>query len=300
MSFGLRDESSLSHYISEIKKFPILDQDEEYELALRWKEKSDQRALDKIIKSHLRLVYKIANGYSGYGLPKEDLIAEGHVGIMHALQHFDPSIGYRFSTYAAWWIKAKIKEFVYNAWSIVKLGSSKNNRKLFFGLRKQKKALGIDKLSDEDAQTIADAMQVSKEDVLISENRFANKDYSSNVEIGENSKASFQDFLVDTKASPEEIILHKQEYEYRKKILHDALATLSKREYDIVCSYRLQNPTKSLRKIGEEHGISAERVRQIEMAAFLKIQKYARSVEWAKQHSQIFQKTACYFINVTI
>ncbi|MDR1334806.1 MAG: RNA polymerase factor sigma-32, partial [Holosporaceae bacterium] len=287
--------------ISEIKQFPILNQDEEYELALKWKENGDRQAMDTMVKSHLRLVYKIASGYSGYGLAKEDLIAEGHVGIMHALQHFDPSIGYRFSTYAAWWIKAKIKEFVYNAWSIVKLGGGKNNRKLFFGLRKQKKALGIDKLSDqEDIQKIADTMQVSKEEVMISETRFASRDYSSNTAMGKDSNVSFQDFLVDTKASPEEIALHKQEYEYRKKVLHDALTRLSKREYDIICAYRLHNPTKTLKEIGKEHNISAERVRQIEMAAFLKIQKYARSVEWTKQHRKTFTKIACYFLNVAV
>ena len=141
---GLMNEASLSSYISEIKKFPILGQDEEYQLARLWKEKGDKKALEKIIGSHLRLVMKIAQGYSGYGLSQEDLIAEGNIGIMHALQHFDPSIGYRFSTYAAWWIKSKIQDFIYNSWSMVKLGSTKNHRKLFFGLRKMKNALGID------------------------------------------------------------------------------------------------------------------------------------------------------------
>ncbi|MDR1561259.1 MAG: RNA polymerase factor sigma-32 [Holosporaceae bacterium] len=273
-------------YVSEIKKFPFLGNDEEFELATKWKEKGDKKALEKLVKSHLRLVMKIVNGYSGYGLPKADLIAEGNIGIMHALQHFDPNIGYRFSTYAAWWIKAKIQDFIYNSWSIVKLSSSKSHRKLFFGLKKIKKVLGIETVSEENVQLVADKMNVSKEDVIISETRFTHKDFSANSPIGSDENSSWQDFLADTKASQETIVFEKQEFEYRKKVLHSALNTLSKKEYDIVCSYRLSNPTKSLKEIGEKMNLSAERIRQIEKNAFLKMQKYVRSVEWQSVNSR--------------
>ncbi|MDR1375833.1 MAG: RNA polymerase factor sigma-32 [Holosporaceae bacterium] len=274
------DGDLLTSYVSGIKKFPILGEDEEFELAVKWKEHGDKKALEKIVSSHLRLVMKIASGYAGYGLSKTDLIAEGNVGIMHALQHFDPSIGYRFSTYAAWWIKAKIREFIYNSWSIVRLGTGKNNRKLFFGLRKIKNLLGVKNLSEKDAEVIADKMNVTKEDVIISDIRLTHKDFSANSPIGDDQGRSWQDFLADTSASPESVALEKQEYTYRKKVLHDALNTLSKREYDILCSHRLHNPIKSLKEIAESIGLSTERVRQIEKDAFLKLQKYVRSVEW--------------------
>ncbi|MDR2794681.1 MAG: RNA polymerase factor sigma-32 [Holosporaceae bacterium] len=270
------NDEALSAYVSEIKKFPTLENDEEFELATKWKENGDKSALDKIIKSHLRLVIKIAHGYSGYGLPKADLISEGNIGIMCALQHFDPSIGYRFSTYAVWWIKAKIQDFIYNSWSIVKLGATKNNRKLFFSLRKTKNALGIDTLSEENANLIADKLKVSKEEVLISENRFTKKDFSTNIAVGEDGDSSFQDFIADHKSSQENIVLEKQEYEYRKKILHEALNTLSKKEYDVVCAYRLHTPPKTLREIAKGMNLSAERIRQIDNIAFMKIQKYVR------------------------
>ncbi|MDR2267884.1 MAG: RNA polymerase factor sigma-32 [Holosporaceae bacterium] len=273
---SLYNEEALSAYVAEIKRFPLLDSDEEFQLATRWKEKGDRKALDKIVKSHLRLVVKIAKGYSGYGLSKVDLISEGNVGIMCALQHYDPSVGYRFSTYAAWWIKSKMQDFIYNSWSIVKLGASKNNRKLFFSLRKIKNLLGINSLSSKDAEIVAKKLEVRTEDVMISEQRFANKDFSANAAIGEDGESSFQDFIADQKASPETLAIEKQEYEYRKKILHDALNTLSKREYEVVCSHRLRNPTKTLQKIAEEMNVSAERIRQIDNAAFLKIQKYVR------------------------
>jgi RNA polymerase sigma-32 factor len=274
------NDEALSAYVSEIRKFPTLGDDEEFELATRWKKSGDKSALDKIIKSHLRLVVKIAQGYSGYGLSKADLIAEGNIGIMCALQHFDPNIGYRFSTYAIWWIKAKIQDFIYNSWSIVKLGASKNNRKLFFNLRKTKNALGIDSISEGNADIVADKLKVSREEVLISENRFTKKDFSTNTAMGEDGESSFQDFIADHKSSQENLVFEKQEYEYRKKVLHDALNTLSKKEYDIVCAYRLNTPTKTLREIAAEVNLSAERVRQIDNAAFLKIQKYVRSVKW--------------------
>ncbi|MDR3151561.1 MAG: RNA polymerase factor sigma-32 [Holosporaceae bacterium] len=273
---SLYNEEALSAYIAEIKKFPLLDGDEEFQLATSWKEKGDRRALDRIVKSHLRLVVKIANGYSGYGLSKVDLISEGNVGIMCALQHYDPSIGYRFSTYAAWWIKSKMQDFIYNSWSIVKLGASKNNRKLFFSLRKIKNLLGLNSLSSEDAEIVAKKLEVRPEEVMISEQRFVNKDFSANMAMGEDGESSFQDFIADQKASPETLAIEKQEYEYRKKILHDALNTLSKREYEVVCSHRLRSPTKTLQKIAEEMNVSAERIRQIDNAAFLKIQKYVR------------------------
>jgi RNA polymerase sigma-32 factor len=297
----LYNEEGLSLYVSEIKKFPILEQDEEFELATRWKEKGDKRALDKLIKSHLRLVAKIAHGYSGYGLPQAELIAEGNVGIMQALQHFDPSIGYRFSTYAAWWIKAKIKDFIYNSWSIVKLAASKNNRKLFFGLRKMKNTLGMEAVTDEGAEIIADKLKVNKKEVLISEQRFSSKDFSTNTLVKEDGTNTFQDFMADTSESQEDIVLEKQEYDYRKKVLHNALNTLSKREYDIVLAYRLQTPPKSLREISKEMNLSPERIRQIESAAFMKIQKYVRTVEWNSEYNKdLYGKTAICFMNVSI
>lgn len=270
-------DSNLSSYVSSIKNIPMLGQDEEYELATLWREKGDKKALDKIVRSHLYLVKKIAHGYSGYGLSQEDLVAEGNIGIMHALQHFDPSIGYRFSTYAAWWIKSKMQDFIYNSWSIVKLGNSKNNRKLFFGLRKMKNQLKIDRLTDENVTQIAEKMNVSKQEVINSDNRFTYKDFSANSPMGEDQTSSWQDFLADTKDSVEIKLLQEQELKYRQQMLHAALNTLSKREYDIVCAYRLHTPQKSLKEIGEEVGLSAERVRQIEKGAFLKIQKYVRN-----------------------
>lgn len=277
---GLYNEEALSLYMEEIKKFPILGQDEEYELATRWKEKGDKRAMDKLIKSHLRLVAKIARGYSGYGLSQADLIAEGNIGIMHALQHFDPSVGYRFSTYAMWWIKSKIRDFIYNSWSIVKLAGSKDNKKVFFGLNKAKRALGINKVSDENAKLVAEKMKVDEEDIITLEKRFTNRDFSANTPMGEDSNSSYQDFIADMSQSQEEQLLEQQEHEYRKKILHEALNTLNKREYDIVSAYRLNTPTKSLREIGKEMNLSAERVRQIENAAFMKLQRHIRNVEW--------------------
>jgi RNA polymerase sigma-32 factor len=282
--------------VSGIKKFPMLGEDEEFELAVKWKEKGDRKALEKIIASHLRLVVKIANGYSGYGLSKADLIAEGNVGIMRALQHFDPSKRYRFSTYAAWWIKSKIQDFIYNSWSIVKLGSSKSHRKLFFGLRKTKNALGLENASGANANLIAEKMNVDKEDVITMETRFTAKDFSTNSAIGKDGKSSWEDLIADSKDSHEASLFEKQEFEYRKKILHEALNTLSPKEYDVLCSYRLHSPPKTLREIGETMKLSAERVRQIDKKAFLKIQKYVRTVEWKQPEN--YRKLACFFMNV--
>jgi RNA polymerase sigma-32 factor len=276
----------------------MLGNDEEFELATRWQEKKDRKALEKIVSSHLRLVVKIANGYSGYGLSKADLIAEGNLGIMHALQHFDPSLGYRFSTYASWWIKSKMQDFIYNSWSIVKLNSNRNYRKLFFGLRKIKNMLGIETLSEENANIVAEKMNVSEKDVMTLEARFTNKDFSTNISVGEDEKSSLQDLMADGADSQETLLLEKQEFEYRKKVLHQALQTLSKKEYDIVCSYRLHSPTKTLREIGKTMNLSSERVRQIEKNAFLKIQKYVRSVEGEALHHKNYRKFSGFFINV--
>lgn len=276
-SYSLSSESSLSSYVSSIKHIPTLREDEEFELATKWKEKGDQKALNKIINSHLKLVVKIAKGYSGYGLPISDLIAEGNLGIMHAVKHFDPNIGYRFSTYAAWWIKAKIKEFIYNSWSIVKLSSSKNNKKLFFGLRKLKSLLGISASSDEEIKTIAKKMDVSEESVRTMENRLNRRDFSTNSTVKDASDVTWIDFIEDVKSRPDIKVLNQQEHSYRKKVLHDALNTLSKKEYDIFCLYRLANPTQSLQKIGKIVNLSTERVRQLEKKAFLKVQEYVKA-----------------------
>ena len=276
-SHTLLNEGRLSSYVSDVINIPTLSKDEEFLLANQWKEKGDKKALNKIISSHLKLVVKIAKGYSGYGLSISDLIAEGNLGIMQAIQHFDPKVGYRFSTYAAWWIKAKIQEFIFNSWSIVKLSTSKSNKKLFFGLRKLKRLLGIDASTGKEIKTIAKKMDVSEESVRIAEERFSQRDFSISAAVQNNSGTTWIDFIEDTKSRPDTEILDQQEHNYRKKILHDALNTLSKKERDIICLYRLHNPTRTLQKIGKIVNLSAERVRQLEKKAFLKIQNYVNS-----------------------
>ena len=278
-TYSTLNEDRLSDYISSIKNIPVLQKDEEFLLARKLKETGDRKALEKIINSHLKLVLRIAKGYSGYGLPISDLVAEGNLGIMHAVQHFDPNIGYRFSTYAAWWIKAKISEFIYNSWSIVKLSSSKSNKKLFFGLRKLKKLLGIDISSDEEVKTVANQMKVSEESVKIAKDRFSRRDLSINSTVDPGiSDMTWIDFIADAESQPDRKILDEQEYDYRKKVLHDALNTLPKKEYEIFRLYRLDTPTKTLQEIGKIMNLSAERVRQLEKRAFLKIQSYVKSV----------------------
>lgn len=288
-SGSIRNEDSFSTYISSIKNIPTLEKDEEFLLASKWKESGDREALNKIINSHLRLVLKIAKGYSGYGLAISDLVAEGNLGIMHAVQHFDPTIGYRFSTYAAWWIKAKIQEFIYNSWSIVKLSSSKSHKKLFFGFRKLKKMLGIESsFSDEEIKTVAKKIGVTEESARIAENRFSQRDFSVNSPVDDGSSGTtWVDFIEDAQSRPDSKVFDKQEYGYRKKVLHDALNTLSKKEYDVICLYRLSNPTKSLREIGQILNLSAERVRQLEKRAFLKVQNYVKATS-----QKVFNKTA--------
>ena len=288
-SGSIRNEDSFSTYISSIKNIPTLEKDEEFLLARKWKESGDREALNKIINSHLRLVLKIAKGYSGYGLAISDLVAEGNLGIMHAVQHFDPTIGYRFSTYAAWWIKAKIQEFIYNSWSIVKLSSTKSHKKLFFGFRKLKKLLGIESsFSDEEIKTVAKKIGVTEESARIAERRFSRRDFSVDSPVDDGSSGStWVDFIEDAQSRPDSKVFDEQEYGYRKKVLHDALNTLSKKEYDVICLYRLSNPTKSLREIGQILNLSTERVRQLEKRAFLKIQNYVKSAS-----QKIIDKTA--------
>ncbi|MCR4623876.1 MAG: RNA polymerase factor sigma-32 [Alphaproteobacteria bacterium] len=288
-SSSIRNEDSFSTYISSIKNIPTLEKDEEFLLASKWKETGDRKAINKIINSHLRLVLKIAKGYSGYGLAISDLVAEGNLGIMHAVQHFDPNIGYRFSTYAAWWIKAKIQEFIYNSWSIVKLSSTKSHKKLFFGLRKLKKLLGIESsFSDEEIKTVAKKIGVTEESARIAERRFSRRDFSVNSPVDDGASGStWIDFIEDAQSRPDSKVFDEQEYGYRKKVLHDALNTLSKKEYNVICLYRLSNPTKSLREIGQILNLSAERVRQLEKRAFLKIQNYVKSAS-----QKIIDKTA--------
>lgn len=278
------EDIALTSYISKVKKIPILEDNEEYVLAKRWRENHDKKALDKLISSHLRLVVKIAKGYGGYGLSQSDLIAEGNIGIMHAIQHYDPSIGYKFSTYALWWIKSKMQEYIYNSWSIVKWSGAKDQKKLFFGLQKIKRFLGISDVTEENAAKIAEALNVKEESVITAETRFSSRDFSTNTNLEENSGSTWEDFLADERENIQHELAEKQEYAYRKKILHEALNTLTKREYNIVCNYRLRVPPQTLQQIGKEENLSAERVRQIEKKAFLKIQRYVHRVEWDTQH----------------
>ena len=273
----LAEREHLSSYLNEIHKFPLLKEGEEFQLARDWAKTKDKKAIEKLIKGHLRLIVKIASGYSGYGLQMKDLISEGHVGIMQAAKHFNPDLGYKFSTYSTWWIKARIQEYIFNSWSLVKLSSSKAHKKLFFGLRKLKSLLGIDSVSNDNVNLLAEKLNIDSKTIMETDNRLSNKDFSVNAQIGDSdSKETWQDFIVDDKASAEEKAIESQELDYRRKLFNQALQTIPEREKNIIVWYRLTEPPLSLAKIGEKLKISRERVRQLEERAFFRLQEYIK------------------------
>jgi len=272
----LSSEGNLAVYLQEIKKFPMLTAEEEYMLAKRYKEHGDSDAAHKLVTSHLRLVAKIAMGYRGYGLPVTDLISEGNVGIMQAVKRFDPEKGFRLATYAMWWIRAQIQEYVLHSWSLVKIGTTAAQKKLFFNLRKIKNQLtSIDSgnLSPENVREIATRLDVKEGEVIDMENRLFTSDQSLNVKLGEEHDTEWQDLIEDKQETQDRIIENKDELDYRRSLFSKAFEVLNEREKEIITLRKLsENPLK-LEDLSKKYKISRERVRQIEEKALEKLQK---------------------------
>ena len=278
LSLTLSPEQGLNRYLQEIRKFPMLEKQEEFMLAKRWAEHGDTEAAEKMVTSHLRLVAKIAMGYRGYGLPIGEVISEGNVGLMQAVKKFDPDKGFRLSTYAMWWIRAAIQEYVLRSWSLVKMGTTAAQKKLFFNLRRMKgemKAIEDGDLRPEHLKKIATDLNV-KESEVISMNRrmLGGGDASLNVQIGaEDGSAQWQDWLKDESDSQEELLADADEHDARMDLLKDAMADLNDRERDIFMRRRLSESPLTLEELAKVYGVSRERIRQIEARAFEKIQK---------------------------
>ena len=269
-------ESNLSRYLQEIRKFPMLEPQREYMLAKRWQEHEDSGAAHQLVTSHLRLVAKIAMGYRGYGLPLSELISEGNVGMMQAVKRFDPDRGFRLATYAMWWIRAAIQEYILHSWSLVKMGTTAAQKKLFFNLRRlkgQMQAIEEGDLSPEQVQAIATKLDVPEQDVVNMNRRLASPDHSLNAPLRAESEGEWQDFLVDETASQEITLADREELGKRRTLLANAMTALNDRERDILTERRLRETPTTLEDLSQKYGISRERVRQIEVRAFEKLQK---------------------------
>ena len=270
----LANEGGLSRYLDEIRKFPMLEPSEEYMLAKSWREHGDRDAAHRLVTSHLRLVAKIAMGYRGYGLPISEVVSEGNVGLMQAVKRFEPEKGFRLATYAMWWIKAAIQEYILRSWSLVKMGTTANQKKLFFNLRKAKgriSALEEGDLRPDQVKQIATRLGVTEQDV-VEMNRRLGGDASLNAPLREEGEGEWQDWLVDDSASQEQILAAEEEGQNRLAALRDALSVLNPRERRIFEARRLAEDPITLEDLSSEFGVSRERVRQIEVRAFEKIQ----------------------------
>ena len=280
-------EGGLTRYLEEIRRFPMLQPQEEYMLAKRYNEHEDPEAAHKLVTSHLRLVAKIAMGYRGYGLPIGEVISEGNVGLMQAVKRFEPERGFRLATYAMWWIKASIQEYILRSWSLVKMGTTANQKRLFFNLRKAKnkiRALGDADLNPDQVKQIATELQVSEEEVLSMNQRMAG-DASLNAPIKatDGESGQWQDWLVDDSDSQEEMLMEEDEREQRSALLHDAMDVLNDRERRIFEARRLAEDPLTLEELSGEFSISRERVRQIEVRAFEKVQDAVKAAALAQQ-----------------
>lgn len=274
---ALGPDGSLNRYLAEIRKFPLLAPEEEYMLAKRWKEHQDPEAATRLVTSHLRLVAKIAMGYRGYGLPVSELISEGNIGLMQGVKKFEPEKGFRLATYAMWWIKASIQEYILRSWSLVKIGTTAAQKKLFFNLRRLKSRLDAIEEGDlhpDNVKQIASDLAVPEADVIEMNRRMSKGgDTSLNVPLREDSDGEWQDWLIDDTPSQEHIIAEREERDIRNDLLQEALATLKDRERHILTERRLSERPLTLEQLSGEYGISRERVRQIEVRAFEKLQK---------------------------
>ena len=266
----------LSIYLAQIKKFPMLDAEEEYLLAKNWKERGNLNAAHKLVTSHLRLVAKIAMGYRGYGLPVNELISEGNIGLMQAVKKFDPERGFRLATYAMWWIKASIQEYVLRSWSLVKMGTTTAQKKLFFNLKKLKNQIApnqVGDLRDEHVKEISERLDVNSYEVVNMNRRLMGHEKSLNDPIKAGETDEWQDWLVDDRLDQELIVSQKQEYDDKKELLNQAMTILSDREKEILQERRLSENPKTLEELSKKYKISRERIRQIETKAFEKLQK---------------------------
>jgi RNA polymerase sigma-32 factor len=274
-------EGGLSRYLSEIRKFPMLAKDEEFMLAKRWTEHQDPEAAHRLVTSHLRLVAKIAMGYRGYGLPIGEVISEGNVGLMQAVKKFDPDKGFRLATYAMWWIRASIQEYILRSWSLVKMGTTAAQKKLFFNLRKAKSeiaALQEGDLRPDQVSQIATKLGVLDEEVVSMNRRLSGGDASLNSPLRSDSESEWQDWLVDDQTpSQESVIADTQERGIRMELLQEAMAELTDRERHILTERRLKDEPTTLEELASQYGVSRERVRQIEVRAFEKLQKSMRA-----------------------
>ncbi len=274
---ALTPDSSLSRYMEQIRQFPMLEADEEYMLARAFNERGDVEAAHKLVTSHLRLVAKIAMGYRGYGLPVADLISEGNLGMMHAVKKFDPERGFRLATYAMWWIKASIQEYVLRSWSLVKIGTTASQKKLFFNLRRIKGRIGaIDRgdLSPQEVTDIADELNVSEADVVSMNQRMAGGDHSLNTPVGTDSLdggGEWQDWLEDERPDQEASFAETEELGQRQNLMAEAMKNLNPREVRIIEARRLSEPPLTLEELADEFSVSRERIRQIEVRAFEKL-----------------------------
>ncbi len=275
-SLTLSPEQGLSRYLTEIRKFPMLSKEEEFMLAKRWQEHEDSEAAEQMVTSHLRLVAKIAMGYRGYGLPIAEVISEGNVGLMQSVKKFDPEKGFRLATYAMWWIRASIQEYILRSWSLVKLGTTAAQKKLFFNLRRIKgeiNAIEQGDLSPEQVTEIADRLNVTEKDVISMNGRMSGSDASLNVPMGTDGDMEWQDWLADEEPNQATQFADTQEYDARMQLLSQAMESLNEREQHILTERRLSDEPKTLEDLSDIYKVSRERIRQIEVRAFEKLQK---------------------------
>ena len=278
----LTPDGSFEAYLSKIRKFPMLDAAEEYILAKNWREKGDKDSAHKLVTSHLRLVAKVAMGYRGYGLPVNESVSKGNIGLMQAVKKFDPEKGFRLATYAMWWIGAQIQEYVLHSWSLVKIGTTAAQKKLFFNLRKIKNQLvSIDSgnLSPENVREIATRLDVKEGEVIDMENRLFTSDQSLNMKFGEENDTEWQDLIEDKKDTQDIIIENKNELDYRRNLFLKALNVLNDREKEIITKRKLQDKPSKLEELSKKYKISRERVRQIEEKALEKIKKEVLNIQ---------------------
>ena len=272
---ALSGEAGLSRYLSEIRKFPLLSAEDEYMFAKRWREHEDPEAARRLVTSHLRLVAKIAMGYRGYGLPVSEIVSEGNVGLMQAVKRFEPDKGFRLATYAMWWIRASIQEFILRSWSLVKMGTTAAQKKLFFNLRKAKTNIGAIEegdLTPANTAKLADQLGVTETEVTEMNRRLSGPDASLNAPLRSESESEWQDWLADDTADQETRLAEREEMGERRTLLVNAMKDLTDRERDIIQARRLQEEPATLEELSQKYGVSRERVRQIEVRAFEKLQ----------------------------